>query len=244
MAAITAKISIVARALVPVHVALTGYLYSTVKGRETGPNAILARGTLKSRISAHATNNVTDKISLSGTLSAQVTGSIPAITIDPISLSGTLSGNIPGRLYLNAFVAMYGFLDGRIKSSNNSICFDLTANIDIQEILGVGCNLKGTMMSLTRYRGDTYPVLSRLSKNGNSNIAGYTFKMSTQINGEQIYTSIGTIRDSINGIVEFELENNAIKTAGSGVYDIEGNNGSYIYTFDKGIFTLLEDVTA
>ncbi len=67
--------------------------------------------------------------------------------------------------------------------------------------------------------------------------------MSTQIDSGIIYTVDGVISDAASGIVTFELDLTGIATSGIGVYDIEGNDGSYVYTFDKGVFTLLDDVT-
>jgi hypothetical protein len=66
--------------------------------------------------------------------------------------------------------------------------------------------------------------------------------MSTKIGDGQIYTTIGTILNAQKGIVEFSFQPAAVDMPGEGTYDIQGED-SYIYTYDKGKFTLLDDLT-
>ncbi len=160
-----------------------------------------------------------------------------------IQMSGELSVSESNQNLVNSYVTMYGFLTSNINIYSAVYCSDLPIDFNTQMIESLGCSIKGESVELKRYRGDTYPVSTTLSKNGNKDTSGITFVMSTQINDGTIYASSGVVNDSSNGLVDFPLETTAVATSGSGVYDIQGNDGTYIYTYEKGVFTLLEDVT-
>ncbi len=227
----------------PVSVSIEGTLSVSIVASQTTEDNILMTGTLDSHVVAGMATTLPEPVSMSGELLSEVSGNIPAITIDPVSMEGTLSSSVNMKIDFQAYSAMYGFLTVNIASKNYQICYDINADMIIQEIVSEGCDIGVDNMPLIRYRGDTYPVFSRLSRNGNPDISAYTFKLSTQLDGDTLYTSTGTITDSANGLVEFEFDPLAIDTAGEGVYDVEGDDGSYIYTFEKGTFELLQDVT-
>ena len=180
------------------------------------------------------------KVRASGTL----TGTASASSIQNVSVSmvGTLSSTNQTVMYNDAYVSMYGFLKSSVSPSVNiMICSDITVDMKILELEIDGCKI-GESMEIKRYRGDTYPLRAKLGRNGNFSTTGITFKMSTKIADGTIHTSTGVVKDAVNGIVEFPFDVSAVALAGSGVYDIQGQDG-YIYTYDKGPFILLEDVT-
>ncbi len=161
-----------------------------------------------------------------------------------ISFSGVLSATFGGKLYHNAEpVDMLGTLSGSLSTSSVVQCNDLIIDMDLAFIYSDRCSEKGNSMELKRYRGDTYPVTCLLAMNGNKDVTGMTFKMSMQIDSGTIYTVDGTIVNATEGMVTFIPDPLAVVTAGSGVYDIQGNDGTYDYTYEKGVFTLLDDLT-
>lgn len=225
----------------PIH--FRGYLYSDVSASENildGIDPISIGGTLSATVVGNT--EVVDFNIMHGTLSSSVKASI-SINTEPVSMNGTLESTVVPNMLMNAYVAMYGFLSAAISKRTGAFCFDLNVEMITEEIISLGCNIEGASMPLTRFRGDTYPVLTKLGLNGDPDVTGYTFRMSTQIDNGVVYTVDGVISDASNGIVTFELDLTGIDLPGVGVYDIEGNDGSYVYTFDKGVFTLLDDVT-
>ena len=181
-------------------------------------------------------------VSVSGTLSAKVNANVYQNS-GLIQMSGGLTSEISVQNLISSYVTMYGFLSANVSILSAVRCSDLFVDYNTQVIESLGCKIGEESVDLIRYRGDTYPVSTTLSKNGNTDVTGYTFKLSTQIGQGTIYTAIGSIIDASNGIVSFPLDALAIATAGEGVYDIEGNDGTYIYTYEKGVFTLLDDLT-
>ncbi len=191
----------------------------TVRGRFNGPNALNMNGTSSMSVSAISTG-VSQKIEMSGT------GSVVAA----------------GCLFQNAYVSMYGYLTAEFKADNFEACYDLNLNFETDILVVSGCRGGLEMETLTRYSGDTYPVVVRIAKDCNPSIGGYTFEMYTQLSGRTVYTASGTITDADNGIVEFPLATAAIENAGDGRYHIRGNDGSYITTFAQGDLVLLDDL--
>ena len=160
-----------------------------------------------------------------------------------IQMSGELTNTVVAQNLLSAYVVFYGFLSSSISTYSAVFCADMTVDFVEQIIESTGCTIGVYSVALTRYRGDTYPVSTKLSKNGSTDVTGSTFQMSTQIADGTVYTANGVIENALLGIVNFPLQSLAIDTAGIGVYDIQGNDGTYDYTYEKGVFTLLEDVT-
>ena len=221
-------------------VSFTGSLDAIVSGKQYYNASVVLTGTLNSNVSA--TQVGVTFTSMTGTGSMKVSGSVYQNS-GLIQLSGSLSGTESYQVLVNAYVSMYGFLSGGTRLYSSVRCSDLPINFNTQIIESLGCTIKGESVELIRYRGDTYPVSTTLSKNGSTDTAGITFKMSTQIGGGVIYTVDGIIENASNGIVNFPLSTDAVSTSGSGVYDIQGDDGTYIYTYEKGVFTLLDDVT-
>ena len=180
-------------------------------------------------------------IEMKGTLSATAFGKYYE-NVSSIDMVGTLDSTVNTVVFVDSYAAMYGFLNSTVTAGTSlAFCPDLYIDMEIQELVSSGCKI-GDSMDITRYRGDTYPLTATLGRNGNFNIDDMTFTLSTQIGNGTVYASTGTIVDADNGIVKFEWPTGSVDIAGEGVYDIQGQD-SYIYTYDKGKFTLLEDVT-
>lgn len=182
-------------------------------------------------------------ITMSGVGSMTVVG-ISYLDMTALQMDGILSAEVLSTSnYQDSYAAMYGF--GNIIIDNvgvSAICSDLFLDMETQELISSGCTIGDSDM-ITRYRGDDYPLRAILGKNGVFDVTGFTFKMSSRIESQAIFTSDGSVIDIENGIVEFPWPAGSIDTAGVGVYDIQGNDGTYTYTYDKGVFTLLDDVT-
>ncbi len=162
------------------------------------------------------------------------------INSEAITMVGTLDGSIQTIMYIDAYAAMYGFLTAEASCSELKsivLCPDIEVDFIPETINVDGCTIAQTT-KLTRVVDDTYPLQVTLGKNGDYRTDGITFKMSTQIADGTIYTSIGTVVNADEGIVEFAFDVAAISTAGSGIFDIQGDNG-YIYTYIKGKFIIL-----
>lgn len=199
----------------------SGMLDATIEFRQTGP--LFTRMDCKSSIS----------------VSSDI-----KFNIGKISFNGTLSASVSGKILVNSYANLYGLLSVRITPKLYIQCFELMPKLVLQVIESTGCSTKkGSSVALVRYRGDTYPVSAILSKNGDTDITGFIVKLSTQITGHSMYTSVGTITNAALGYVDFMLDPLAVATAGKGVYDIQVDDGTYIYTYEKGEFELLEDLT-
>lgn len=198
-------------------------------------------GSLASIIEANKSQN-SGLIEILSELNSTITAIAPELS-GSIDITATLDSTVSGNIYLNSYLTMYGFGFIEITGSGINVkCYDLAINMEIQSLRSSGCEIGDSEM-ITRYRGDDYPIQAILAKNGIYDITGYTFQMSTQIDLGTIYTATGTIVDAVNGIVDFTFPVGSVDIAGEGTYDIEGNDGTYTYTYDSGIFTLLPDLT-
>lgn len=176
-------------------------------------------------------------------------GSMSVYALSSVDLQGTLdfsSSSYPtinSATVVDSFVSFYGF-GSMIADSKGSIavCTNLYINKDIQHLYSDQCT-GGESDMIQRYRGDDYPVMGNFGIENDFDITGFTFKMSTKIGEGTTYTSDGTILDSASGLVEFQWPSGSIDNAGEGVYDIQGNDGTYTYTYEAGVFILLDDVT-
>ncbi len=159
-----------------------------------------------------------------------------------IEISGELSTAVTAQNLVNMpFTVIGGTLD--IYAKGIVQCNDLVIDMDLAFIYSEKCDIKGNSMELIRYRGDTYPITCVLSQNGNTDISGQTFEMSMQIAGGTIYTVAGSVINAGMGMVTFIPDPLAVELSGVGFYDIQSNDGTYDYTYEKGVFTLLEDLT-
>lgn len=95
--------------------------------------------------------------------------------------------------------------------------------------------------SITRFRGDTYPLIVTLKENSlavdlTTAVIKMSIKYSTSI------TITGTVTDASNGIVQFDFEPGDVDSVGRFAYDIQVEDGGYITTYVKDIFELIEDI--
>ena len=190
---------------------------------------------------------VSSMVAESGFISMRASATInvlPKIVVDSglISISGSATINDTIEVLVNAYATMYGFARISVETFSAISCSDLIIDMSIDKLESFGCII-GESMELKRYRGDTYPVSATLSKNGLKDTTGITFQMSTKIDGEATFTVNGIVTDALSGAVSFPLDVLSVAVAGSGAYDIQGNDGTYIYTYEKGVFTLLDDLT-
>lgn len=185
-------------------------------------------------------SQVTHSVSMLGSGGMSVS---PVVDVNPgaIDFAGSLSSGIGTGQLLNNYISAYGFLN--VSVSARAVCYDIVNNFIPQHIISNFCKNKGESVALKRFKNDTYPVTATLSKDGVYDITGFTIKLSTQIGTGTVYTSTGNITDAVNGNVEFILDAGAIDTAGEGTYDIEVNDGTYVYTYEKGVFEIVEDLT-
>ncbi len=95
--------------------------------------------------------------------------------------------------------------------------------------------------TITRYRGDTYPLVVTLKENGVAvDLSGATVNMSLALPIAVVITA--TITDAANGEAQFEFTQAHIGEVGRFVYDINVDDGTYITTYVKGILELTSDV--
>ncbi len=219
---------------------LTGDLSVEITPNVITESSISFLGTLDSTIDGESKGAGFISFSGSGGLSIEPDVYTP---VGKITFAGSLSAEISTQNLVNSFSAMYGFLTAKIGGSKTIYCSELTLDMAMQTIESVVCSIKGEGMKLIRFRGDNYPVKAVLGIAGITDTTGLTFKMSTQIEGGAVHTVAGVITDAVNGRVSFTLPTEAVAVAGSGFYDIESNDGTYTYTYEKGVFTLLPDLT-
>jgi len=203
------------------YIVTSGVLNGDIIGKQNGPYSVALRGEAGFSVSPKVYSN---------------TGAV--------IFNGTLGSETSVQLLVNSYSSMFGFLSSSIVNAHALVyCADLDIDMVVQTINSSECTTKGVGVELKRFRRDTYPVYTVLGRNGNTNIAGHTFKMSTRIDNETLYIANGVILDEISGRVSFVLDPLATAVAGSGIYDIEGNDGTYVYTYQKGVYTILEDLT-
>ncbi len=201
------------------YIASNGVLTSLVSGRDASSTYVHMIGT-GSVVVRPANEANSGKIVMSGSLGTSV--------VEQVLVTGSV-------------LPILGELTASVVTVTR--CSDLVLDMDLGFIYSDKCDTKGNSMELKRYRGDTYPVTCNLSQNGNTDITGQTFKMSMQIDAGTIYTVDGTVINAPMGMVTFVPNILAIQQAGSGYYDVQGNDGTYIYTYEKGILTILDDLT-
>lgn len=103
-------------------------------------------------------------------------------------------------------------------------------------------------MNHTIYRGDT--ALFRLDVKdrikGPVDVTGWDFVLSCarQAGGTVAFSVAGTIKEAVNGIVEFELTPTETASVGRFFYDVQGSAlGGRVYTVDSGEIDIIQDVT-
>ena len=98
--------------------------------------------------------------------------------------------------------------------------------------------------TITRFRGDTYPLIVTLSENGVPVDLTAVISVKLTISLDTPVTILGTVTDAPNGEVTFAFDQTAIGVAGIFEYDIQAEDASYVTTYVRETFRLLEDLTA
>lgn len=199
-------------------------------------------GHLSSTVELH--HFVNSEIAIAGSLDAEV-GIQNLQTLAPLSMEGSLSSTIITQNLQNISIEMKGTLDAEFNALSCITCNDFFIDFEPEIIYSKGCAMaRKRSTEYKRTRGDTYPVPAILAIKGNYDISGMaSIKMSTQIDNGTIYTVNATILDDSTGSVEFPLTALAVAVAGSGTYDIQGDTGTYIHTYQSGRFVLEDDLT-
>lgn len=202
---------------------------------------ISSLGTLN--ISFIANDQATEDIDFSASGSLSFGSIYMPIVLEPVSFISSGSLSSPS-ISLIKNISIHFSSSGTLvlgTTKENVICYDIKVDFVPEQLEIQGCVMSS--QTITRYRGDTYPLTAGISKNGNTNITGYTIIMSTKIDGKNIYSHTGSIVDPINGIVEFPFSEESVAVSGSGKYDIQVNDGTYKYTYISSDFILLDDLT-
>ena len=97
---------------------------------------------------------------------------------------------------------------------------------------------------IIRYRGDNYPIEAKLTRNGSWSLDGSTVKITIVFNDDGVDNTVtGTVTDEPNKIVEFATTSAIINSVRDGTYDIQVDDGSYIYTHLSGEISIISDIT-
>lgn len=108
------------------------------------------------------------------------------------------------------------------------------------------------MLDITRFRGDTIPIVFNVTSNGVAvDITSWTFKLTIDPSDApvdatgNILTLTGVLTDAVNGEVTFTMTAGQADIApGSYNYDVEGTDGaSVIRTFGIAKFIITQDIT-
>ena len=170
-------------------------------------------------------------------LNAEANGQIPNIS-ESITMNSALDVSVNSKFIQNIEpVIMVGICSMDIKATS-VYCIGEQIDFIPQKIYIDACNDKEADM-IKRYKGDTYPLEMVFSKNGNHNIDGYTFKLYTQIDGQQLYVSTGQTMSIDHGLVIFVFDSDAVATTGSGVYEIKAITAD-IATYAHGKLEIID----
>ena len=107
------------------------------------------------------------------------------------------------------------------------------------------------MSTIARYRGDTRRIRHVVTEDGAVvDVTDWSFVLTisaveSPVDTEhQVAQIVGVIADAAAGIVDFTPEAGDVATAGDYFYDIEATDaGGGVSTLDKGVFTLLQDIS-
>jgi len=156
------------------------------------------------------------------------------------TMNGTLSATAKGMLYKDASCSMFGVLNCSVYSE--AMCIDGKITMTTLVLKNKSCSTKGQNMKITRFRGDTYPLVVALEKDGSTNMTGMLIKMSVVMEDEVVHTFDGVWKYPLEGIAEFSIPAVVVNTVGRGAYDIQGED-TYVYTFFKGDIEIKADIT-
>lgn len=108
------------------------------------------------------------------------------------------------------------------------------------------------MLDITRFRGDTFPIVFNVTSNGAPvDITGWTFTLTIDPSttpadaGNNVLQLAGVLTNPTGGVVTFTMTvGEADITPGSYHYDVQGVDGaSVIRTFGVAKFVINQDIT-
>ena len=167
-------------------------------------------------------------------------GHIPHVS-ESISIDMDMDMSVTSKLIAGSGHATMFMTLGMHIAGAYAYCADYVVDFEPQMITIDTCEEEQTV-EIERYKNDTYPLEISFSREGNHSTDGLTFTMYTQLDGDTLYTSTGTIIDTYNGIVIFNFDADAVNEAGSGVYEIKVS-GTDVATYAHGIF-IIKDTLA
>ena len=95
---------------------------------------------------------------------------------------------------------------------------------------------------ITRFRGDTYPLVITLKENGVAvDLSGATVRMTIGLDTSVLCDA--DITDATDGIAQFNFDESHVGNVGIFSYDIQVISGGFITTYVKDEFELIQDVT-
>lgn len=97
--------------------------------------------------------------------------------------------------------------------------------------------------TIIRYRGDNYPIEAKLTRNGAWSLDGSTVVLTVVFADGITHTIVGTVMDEANKIVSFIPTSAIINTVRDGTYDIQVDDGNFIYTHLSGDISIISDIT-
>ena len=98
---------------------------------------------------------------------------------------------------------------------------------------------------ITRFRGDTYPLIVTIKENGVPvDISTAVTKMTIAFLDTPSETIIGTNVDGSAGKVRFDFTPETVDVVGKFFYDIQVDGDGYKTTYVKDIIIFLKDVTS
>lgn len=105
-------------------------------------------------------------------------------------------------------------------------------------------------MNLKRFRGDTYPIRVRLSKNRAAlDVTGYQFALTLHTNpapaaDDPAVQKTGAIEDAPAGLVRFDFDAADVDRVGLYYYDMQLTDAAgKMLTFKAGSITFVQDLT-
>ena len=97
---------------------------------------------------------------------------------------------------------------------------------------------------ITRFRGDTYPIIATIKENGLPvDLSGAVAKMTIAFKDSPSVTIVGTILVAAEGSVKFDFAPDVVDNVGKFFYDIQVDSGGYKTTYVKNIINFVQDVT-
>ncbi len=97
---------------------------------------------------------------------------------------------------------------------------------------------------ITRFRGDTYPIIITIKENGVPlDLSTAVSKMTIAFTDSPPVTIIGTNVTESVGAARFEFSDDIADNVGKFFYDVQVEDGGYRTTYTKNIINFIRDIT-